>query len=694
MANVREMQQDTMALVDTSKAMIDKVMTIMGLMTVSPSLSFTFATNPIGFLLQLLKHLGITYEELRLWLTNFLVWVVPGLEISVKAILLTNLKNMISCSVDPRIPEKYRKKHKVISDYNTSQEYGIDINIESIDFLDKLSVNPLSDEGRELYFGTYGINDVYKFVRADDFDAFLWFVMHKGKFPNAARINSMDDFRENVHGMGAQSVSGNSLLDAVEVFYDKNRPSRILVGNTFTYNPSGHVISMCVDSLYGDENNIVKNTLIPVSDDWASVNWYDRRAYHLGKNMGFVPWWQVNQQTADLMYQGAERRYNKERPLCNIQFLDQASSDAPITGLVNNKLRFTILPRPFMDIENFGLRKMLFDANGNYDPNGKCTVLDERHIQPNGNTWSADTKNLVECYKGLTVYEFNYDYVMSIKLFDAKIIATTLLDSLVDLRVGINASYDGRHIRGTETVKEIIKNVINTDDSEISNCFYTFDNSKYEAMLRKTEELRAKRGKTSALKELADILNEYDSKTELHEQIDILHRAITQASVSVSEGVPDKNASDVEFSFVFDLVENLTFAIVTAILSPKVLMLLEVNQQLMGGTWEKFSVEDLIRSMQSVIVAIVKEVRDLIIQELLKLVLKQLEPIVAMLSNILLREQIENYTDTIQDIIRNCPYIWFKFGNQDLETKLDTVDYADIDTSKPNNEDMPITNKC
>ena len=686
MANIKETQQDTMALIDASKAMIDKVMTIMGLMTVSPSLSFTFATNPIGFLLQLLKHLGITYEELRQWLTNFLVLVVPGLEISVKAILLTNLKNMISCSIDPRIPEKYRKKHKAVTDYNTSQEYGIDINIESIDFLDKLSVNPLSDEGRELYFGTQGINDVYKFVRADDFDAFLWFVMHKGRFPNAAKIDSVSSFTEsNVHGMNAQSVIGDSLLESVEVFYDEESPSRILVGNTFTYNPSGHVISMCVDSVYNENNNITRNKLIPVSDDWASVNWYDRRAYHLGKNLGILP--------------SNERKYDKERPLCNLQFIDQASSDAPITGLVNNKLRFTILPRPYMDLGTYGLRKMLFDASGMYDPNGKYTVLDGNDIsswttEEGERTWSADTKNLIECYKGLTVYEFNYDYVMSLKLFDAKILATTLLDSLIDMRVGINASYNDKYIRGTETVKEIIKNVINTDDSEINNCFYTFDNTKYEAMLRKTEEIRAKGGRASALTELIETLNEYDSKTELHEQIDVLHRAITQASVSVSEGVPDKSKSEVEFALVFDMVESLTLAIVTAILSPKVLMLLEVNQQLMGGTWEKFSVYDLIRSMASVIEAIVKEVRDLIIQELLKLVLKQLEPIVAMISSILLREQIENYTDTIQDIIRNCPYIWFRFGNQDLETKLDTVDYADIDTSNTNNEGQPTTNKC
>ena len=45
-----------------------------------------------------------------------------------------------------------------------------------------MSVSPLSDYGRNMYFGLYGVNDVYSFARADDFDAFLWFVIHKGKF--------------------------------------------------------------------------------------------------------------------------------------------------------------------------------------------------------------------------------------------------------------------------------------------------------------------------------------------------------------------------------------------------------------------------------------------------------------------------------------------------------------------------------
>ena len=117
-------------------------------------------------------------------------------------------------------------------------------------------------------------------------------------------------------------------------------------------------------------------------------------------------------------------------------------------------------------------------------------------------------------------------------------------------------------------------------------------------------------------------------------------------------------------------------------------MLLEVNQKIMGGTWEKFTLKDLIQALKTIIVAIVKEIRDMVIQELKKLVLKALEPIIQMLASILLREQFENYSDAILDIIRNC------FSNKYKDTKLDTVDYADIDTSHNKEGEQPSTNKC
>ena len=725
MANVKKMQEEAMASIDTAKALVDKVLAIMEIIIVDPSIALTFPGNPIGFLIQLLKHLGVTRKEIELWLTNFLVYIIPVLDTAVKAILLTNLKNMISCSVDPRIPEKYRKQHKVIKNYNTSQEYGIDINIESIDFMDKLSINPLGKFGSNWYFGLEGVEDSYKFARADDMDAFLWFVIHKGKFPNSSAISQLSD----IGGIGGQNskvtpTNGNgSLLSTVDVVYDKDSSSKILLGNTFKYQGDAHVISMCIDRKLGDSGNTIRNTLVPVSDDWSSVNWYARRADQLGKNLGFG--WGDNQKTCNTKYKGKGRDFSKERGLCNLQYINQSSSDAPLTGLVNNKIRFTILPKPLIHIPVLSkgeppwrFKKMLFNDKGEYDSNGKYTLVDISDSQDltyldgavkidpkSGAVTVTDKdkviKNLIECYPGLTVFEFNYDYVMSIKLFDAKVLAHSLMESVLNMNMGISVGLGVRHQEGTETIKEIIKNILESDDSEINDCYYTFDNSKYDALLRKAEEKRARQERfgnvtheTGLFDSVNDILNEYDANAELNEQVDVLHRAITQAAVTVSDGVEESDKFDVEFNFIFDLIEALTTAIVNGILSPKVLMLLEVNQKIMGGTWEKFTLKDLIQALRAIIVAIVKEIRDMVIQELWKLVLKPLEPIIQMLASILLREQLENYADAILEIIRNSPFIWFRFSNKYEDSKLDTVDYADIDTSHNKEGEQPSTNKC
>ena len=739
MASVKKMQEEAMASIDTAKALVDKVLTIMEIMVVDPSVALTFSANPIGYLIQLLKHLGVTREEIELWLTNFLVYIIPVLEISVKAILLTNLKNMISCSVDPRIPEKYRKRHKAPTDYNTSQEYGIDINIESIDFMDKLSINPLGEFGSNWYFGLEGVEDSYKFARADDMDAFLWFVIHKGKFPNSAILSGAkateiaSSLNSLYHNSPSVLPSSGTLLSTLEAMYNTGNPSSILLGNTFAYK-DGHIVSMCIDNKTDEVENIVHNTIVPVSDDWASVNWYARRADQLGKNLGFG--WGVNQKNGNTKYKGKNRDFSKERAICNIQYIDQASSDAPLTGLVNNKLRFTILPKPYIHTPILSkgeapwqFKKMLFDDKGHFDANGKYTFAEgvtesenessgeiifttphnvkvklnirSREVTVENNKYGDLAKDLIECYPGLTVFEFNYDYVMSIKLFDAKVLAHSLMESVLNTSLGLSVGVGMRHQEGTEAIKEIIKNILETDDSEISDCYYTFDNSKYDSLLRRAEEKRARQQRfgnvtheAGLFDSVSNILNEYDANSELHEQVDVLHRAFTQAAMTVSEGVPETDKFDVEFNFIFDLIESLTTAIVNGILSPKVLMLLEVNQKIMGGTWEKFTMKDLIQALRSIIVAIVKEIRDMVIQELLKLVLKALEPIIQMLASILLREQLENYADAILEIIRNCPFIWFRFSNKYEDTKLDTVDYADIDVSHNNDGEQPSTNKC
>lgn len=693
MAKKDKLISEALSKIDMAQAMADKVLIILDL--IQSNKSYPLDLNAMSFLMDILKSLGVSFDVIEEWLTNFLVYVIPTLELSTKAYLLSNLKNMVGCSTDPRIPEKYRKKHKSQDDTESSQERGIDIDIESIDYLDKLSISPLSDNGKGLYFGLDGINDSYKFARADDFDAFLWFVIHKGKFPNSS-IVKLDENNNLI--LGSHKTTKNykgSLLSSLEVTYNENDPSTILLGNTFQYE-SGRTISMCIDIKYNDKGKILNNTIVPISDDWSSVNWYTRRANYFTKNI-------IGDKASKI---GAKRDYSKEIPICNIQYIDQGSTDSPVIGTVNNKLRFTILPKPLVYInpKKLTIKKILFNENGDFDKNGKYTLSDtkfdeifkkgqSKDFEFNEGKSKADViRSMYECYKGLTIYEFNYDLIMGMKLFDARSIVSALFDTLQNASLGLSVGLEERHQESTDTIKEIIKNIINTDDSTVNDCYHTFSNDRYNMLLSNTANKRLNR--TDKFYDAKQILSASLSGDTVNEE-EVLHRAITQAKVTVTEGSDGSDEYGIANNFIFSLLNNLITAIVQSLLSPKLLMVIVVNQSMMGGgKWEKFNFSNLFKALQDIIVGIVKEVKDLIIDKLWKLVATRLDPLITITSDEIVKEQLDSYADVLREIMKYAPYIFHFIGGQRQDTKIDDVDYADIDIPSENNQDTPNTNNC
>lgn len=693
MAKKDKLISEALSKIDMAQAMADKVLIILDL--IQSNKSYPLDLNAMSFLMDILKSLGVSFDVIEEWLTNFLVYVIPTLELSTKAYLLSNLKNMVGCSTDPRIPEKYRKKHKSQDDTESSQERGIDIDIESIDYLDKLSISPLSDNGKGLYFGLDGINDSYKFARADDFDAFLWFVIHKGKFPNSS-IVKLDENNNLI--LGSHKTTKNykgSLLSSLEVTYSDDDPSTILLGNTFQYE-SGRTISMCIDIKYNDKGKILNNTIVPISDDWSSVNWYTRRANYFTKNI-------IGDKASKI---SAKRDYSKEIPICNIQYIDQGSTDSPVIGTVNNKLRFTILPKPLVYInpKKLTIKKILFNENGDFDKNGKYTLSDtkfdeifkkgqSKDFEFNEGKSKADViRSMYECYKGLTIYEFNYDLIMGMKLFDARSIVSALFDTLQNASLGLSVGLEERHQESTDTIKEIIKNIINTDDSTVNDCYHTFSNDRYNMLLSNTANKRLNR--TDKFYDAKQILSASLSGDTVNEE-EVLHRAITQAKVTVTEGSDGSDEYGIANNFIFSLLNNLITAIVQSLLSPKLLMIIVVNQSMMGGgKWEKFNFSNLFKALQDIIVGIVKEVKDLIIDKLWKLVATRLDPLITITSDEIVKEQLDSYADVLREIMKYAPYIFHFIGGQRQDTKIDDVDYADIDIPSENNQDTPNTNNC
>ena len=176
---------------------------------------------------------------------------------------------------------------------------------------------------------------------------------------------------------------------------------------------------------------------------------------------------------------------------------------------------------------------------------------------------------------------------------------------------------------------------------------------------------------------------------------EVLHRAITQAKVTVTEGSDGSDEYGIANNFIFSLLNNLITAIVQSLLSPKLLMVIVVNQSMMGGgKWEKFNFSNLFKALQDIIVGIVKEVKDLIIDKLWKLVATRLDPLITITSDEIVKEQLDSYADVLREIMKYAPYIFHFIGGQRQDTKIDDVDYADIDIPSENNQDTPNTNNC
>ena len=712
--------------VNTAKVMVDKVIGLVDLLNVPTVASL----DAMPFILELLKSLGMTRQEMIDFLVKFLTVGLEPFELGVKAVLLSNVKNMVSCSIDPRIPYKLRKQHKDPNDTQTPNEYGIDVNLEAIDIFKKLDVSPVSKEGQNMYFDVYEYNEnikkykqnantsqtrnIYSFARAYDFDAFLWFVKNKGKFPSPSVIDDdFSTFTDSTDGFGASSVEvigdtplSPSLFFPIRLKFTAEKPSRILVGQTFTQKGNSHIIAMCIEAKRDKDKNIIENVIVPISDDWTSVNWYDPQVLHTKKKKEKY---------------NNNRIYEKGKPLCNLQYIGKGSGTSPMTGLVDSKFKFSILPKPTVhtpttDEAPWSYIKLLFDGNG-YTQNGhlslyKNTIITEGAvIKVKKGKVIVDTKAykehwyeyMHETYKGLTVYEFNYDFIMSMKLFDAKVIANSLINSLLSTNLNFSLSLNiGQDTEEREAVKQIIKNLVNNETEAVTDCHFNFSNEQYDTMLRAAEEKRARRetfggnvnAAASNYDSISELLSQYDTATDLEQQTAILTQTFQEASVTISPGTKEGDVSPFEYGFFTSLIENLTFAVVESLLTPKVLLLLEVNKQLMGGTFKAVTVIEILKQLSGIIMGVINEIKEMLMQQLLALLLKQLDPIVKMLESILLKEQVEAVAEAMREIAKNCPSMWFKLGNRYSDTQLDQVDYADIEPRSENKNNATPTESC
>lgn len=646
----------------------------------------TTNANPFDYLINIYLLIGDKSGLLK-FLTNLLTYSLPLIELGIKGILLSNLKNMISCSLDPRIPNELRMD---FNDLNNVQ--GAVFSMSNIDIVDMLTVSPFTEVGKTMYFGGKDAKSPFEFVRADDFNAFLWLLFNKKTFLSPKDSSTITE------------LSNQNLLKSFNI-----NGKDFVIGTTFRSNQNANILSMCMKSEDGN------STFVPFSHENVSANWYVNRKQYL--------------EFLTPPNQREPRNYSEEYPIINVKVFDS-------TNVNRRQIKIAVLPKPFVHLPHgkkgsegieepaWRIQRILFDSDGNPNIKGKYTVnIPNLNGQDDGykvtyningggtlevdkatgsyQIVGADPKNVLrECYPGLTIYEFNYDFVMGMKLFDPEVVAKQLINSVLNIQLGLEMPMVTKNtILGREKIVEIVSNIIESYETENNDCMWSFSNDKYNAMLERSEVLKSNNYKFQGSNEtnyinIDEILKPMESfstvNATLEENINTLEYTFNNVAIAITEGTDGVDEYKLQISVIKNLLSNFVSTLINGLLSPKIMILFEMNKYMLGmyNSNFNFSLEDFLRTIWNIIYAIIKEVCDLILKELLQLVLKELQPLIDCITSQIIQEQIDQYRRLIETIIKTCT---FSSNKSDIDTQLDNIYGADIIKPEPQE---PQDNVC
>jgi hypothetical protein len=589
------------------------------------------------------------------------------------------------------------------------------------------------------------IDDIYELLRAKDMNAFLWFIIHKARFvnPNDGLPDSLKSKYSVINAIVDEIVTNNEYI-GVGTQYSNNNLLSVCIKSEPQYKKSGeaeyptsHVSSKqpsnndIAELALQQETNIenYKVTIVPTSNKWNGANWYvDRRKYlnNLGYNESNV-----------------ERDYDKEFALFRLHCEDEynkklvfAIKPAPTT--INRAIKIDVLKTPTSASKTkleitygegnpmLNYYVILFNSDGKKDLFGKYSVridsidsniqnseYDFYKIKKVSNVWLKVSKKnlfdyelyssssegtnirdvLFECYPGLTIYEFNYDFIMGMQLFDATVITAQVIENLTNIKLGrvVSKSSTEHQIR----ISEIVKKIINSDGNEVTDCFYSFSNKEYDKMANEAEMKRASlypfqdsRYKAVDVSNL-DVygtLNEYNAQSTLEEKINVIKKTIRNASGFSAKDILPEDIYNNQLNFIENAIEMLVTVFVEALFTPKLLLILTINSQMMGNT-VSFNIEDFLKQFQGLIYSLIEQIRDILLQRLMDFVKEKLEKLLNKTVALLTLEQVEYYMRLMSLLLRSCTFSFPK--NPNLPTMLDYVDYADIDENE-----QPINNEC
>lgn len=305
-------------------------------------------------------------------------------------------------------------------------------------------------------------------------------------------------------------------------------------------------------------------------------------------------------------------------------------------------------------------------------------------------------------YYKRTLIEFDLDYIWSLKLFDARVLTAQLLDiTFNNITMNLGLSYERIFLQNE--IKKIVKGIIETDDAEVNDCFFTFSNDDYNSLMVQSEKIHqglyASHPNQEGIKinptDMLNKLNNISPDATQEEQKEVIHGVLREIGGELTQqgealetdkvGIQPPDMSALAADMIENLMTNLACSLAQAILSPKVYLLLAINMKIMGEQTNNFDIESIIAKMKKLIVDLVRMIRDQLLQFIVDKVMELLKDLATAVATKISIEQAMYYYNIIRRLI-DC----FKNRSNVVGFTVDMVDYADI----YNQETPPPTTEC
>lgn len=316
-----------------------------------------------------------------------------------------------------------------------------------------------------------------------------------------------------------------------------------------------------------------------------------------------------------------------------------------------------------------------------------------------------------------SIYSFNQEYLESIRILSTKMILTNIMQELLGglfLSNPINYSINQTIIDAK--LNEIIKKVLEGEDKQVQDCYFSFSNDDYDEMLKQSDLMRYNAKMLNSetagaaninIENIINSLNSISSAATSNEKIETITKTIYDiAAIPSKDGAiiqSDKLGLTYNNSWLNEMVRSIVRPIVRSIMSPQVMLLFIINLETTGlisldNNIDMSYVMTLIyNKIMSLLKSIIIYVKDIIVEFLLSLFYNEIRPILLQYNAYLVMEQLDDWLRLLNLVKLHLPK--FNFGtfnfknrNNSIISVIDDVNYADIYTLEENTQKIPEKN--